>query len=144
MSVRLMILAILALNTACKKENTAIQKSAVELLTQKEWILSGYGFDDNKNGVIDNAEESIRDCEKDNTSLFRTNGTGGQFDNTLSCGNGISEQSFTWKFIKGEKALDFTTGIADILKLDENELIIYHDLTDVNGQFARFMVLYTH
>ena len=52
---------------ACEKEITPTTRSTIQLLTQKEWILTSYGYDENKNGNIDASEENIKDCEKDNS-----------------------------------------------------------------------------
>ncbi|HEX7902296.1 MAG TPA: hypothetical protein VF487_00355 [Chitinophagaceae bacterium] len=140
MYLRFVLIVLLAMQ-ACSKENDIQEKSAAQLLTQQEWILSGYGYDHNTNGVIDVSEESIEDCEKDNTCRFETDGTGKQFDNTLTCGNGLAEQPFTWKLINNESELDFSFGIARILRLDEDKLII---TDNSGGQAIKFITVFRH
>ena len=128
---------------ACEKEITQTIKPAAQLLTQKEWILTSYGYDDNKNGIIDPSEESIKDCEKDNSYSFKQDGSGNIFDNALNCGNGISDHSFNWQFINNETGLDFVFGKTDILLLNENEFIIYHN-TNNGNQVLRFIMRLRH
>ena len=128
---------------ACEKEITQTAKPAAELLTQKEWILSSYGYDENKNGIIDQSEENIKDCEKDNSYAFKEDGSGNIFDNELNCGNGVSDHSFNWQFINNETGLDFVFGKTDILLLNENEFIIYHD-TNYGSQVLRFIMRFRH
>ena len=124
---------------ACEKEITASNRSARELLTEKEWVLASYGYDDNKNGSIDASEESIKDCEKDNNYLFKDNGSGYVYDNILKCGNGVSDHTFNWQFSNGNTELDFVFGRAKILLLNEKELVVYYDTA--NGSDAiRFFV----
>ncbi|HKZ67167.1 MAG TPA: hypothetical protein VJ111_12450 [Chitinophagaceae bacterium] len=108
-----------------------MSESATELLTQKSWTLLSYGYDHNANGLIDASEESIRDCEKDNRYSFAIDGNGLFEDNSLSCGNGIAEMPFTWRLIKDE-TLDFLYAVAKISRLDEVQLIIYHETMDAN------------
>jgi hypothetical protein len=77
-------------------------KSAIALLTQKPWTPVSYGYDDNQDGSIDGFEESITDCEKDDHYGFGIDGSGFFDDKNISCGNGISEMPFTWRFINEE------------------------------------------
>lgn len=129
--------------SACDKEIARqTPPSIVELLTQKEWILTSYGYDDNKNGVIDPSEESARDCEKDNSYLFKPNGTGNVYDNALTCGNGITDHTFNWTFINNETGLDFVFGIANILTLNENDLVVYYEIG--SGDVTKFIMRFRH
>lgn len=138
--LNLILPAILVIPLSYKK--TDDRKSATELMTQKTWTLTSYGYDINANGVIDVSEESIRDCDKDNKYSFNTDGTGLYEDNSLSCGNGISEIPFTWKFLKDETEIDFLTGIVKIVRLAENDLIIYNESTNPNGQSIKFLTIF--
>ena len=137
------LLGTLTFCGGCDKQVTPTIPSATELLTQKEWMLTNYGFDENKNGIIDISEESARDCEKDNRYLFIANGTGQVYDNMLTCGNGVSDHTFNWKFINNETTLDFVVGLTHILKLNKNELIVYHDSNDGN-ESTRFIMYFRH
>ena len=127
----------------CEKEIIPNTKSTTQLLTQKEWILASYGYDENKNGNIDPSEENIKDCEKDNSYIFKQDGSGNIFDNDFNCGNGISDHTFNWQLVNNETGLDFVFGIANILLLTEDEFIIYQD-TNNGNDILRFIMRYRH
>jgi hypothetical protein len=47
---------------SCSKDNVnekPQQKSPAQLLTQKQWLLTRAGFDDNNNGVVDDGLSSL-------------------------------------------------------------------------------------
>jgi len=136
-------ITVIAFCVACEKEIVLNKKSATVLLTQKEWKLVSYGLDENKNGIIDPSEESIKDCEKDNDYDFNNDGTGKVFENTLNCGNGINDHSFNWQFINNETGLDFVHGQVNILALTENDMVVYHETAFGNGTI-RFIMTYKH
>jgi hypothetical protein len=134
------LIVLVFLVTSCSKEETEVVKSRSLLLTEKPWKLAGYGLDENGNKRIDLDEETIEECQKDNTSQFRVDGSGSHYDNAITCGNGITEQPFTWKFIEKETALDFLYTTARIERLTESELIISYD----SGPAARFLTVFHH
>lgn len=142
----LFLLVIVTLTLSCKKENSNSHDpvTASILLTKKTWALASYGYDHNANGLIDASEESIRDCEKDNRYSFNIGGNGLYEDNFLSCGTGISEMSFTWRLINNETRLDFLSAVVQIARLNEEQLIIYHDTMDANGQSLRYIQIFRH
>jgi hypothetical protein len=142
MSIRFSLLGIFA--AGGDKEDMMSIKTSTELLTQKAWKLVSHGYDDNNNKTIDAGEENIGACEKDNTYNFYPGGTGLFEDNALSCGDGVSEHLFRWRFADEEKTLDFVFGAINILKLDENELVLYSDETNANGQIIRHINIYRH
>ena len=141
MILKLVLPVIFIITLSCKKDTE--EKSATQLLTQKTWTLVSYGYDHNANGIIDASEESIRDCDKDNSYTFNTDGTGIVEDNTLSCGNGISEMPFTWKFINRKTSIDFLTDIATILLLNDEQLIISHHVSS-GAQSPRYIETFRH
>lgn len=99
-------------------------RSRMELLVQKEWILAGYGYDKNGNGILEEGEDAILDCEKDNSCIFRRNGIASQFDNYFSCGDGVGEFHFPWRLVNNETAIDFLYSRAEIIRLTDHELVI--------------------
>lgn len=138
------ILAVVFLTfLSCTKKSDE-PGSTTLLLTQKTWILASIGTDHNHNGIIDGHEESIRDCEKDNRYTFYTDGNGLMEDGILECGNGITEMPFTWKLVVNNTAIDFTISVAKILRLTEDELVIYHELSQGNATPLRFMTAFRH
>lgn len=146
MFTRIFLTGLLAILLSFKKENDipGERNSADELLTQKSWILASHGLDDNGNDKIDPSEESIEDCQKDNITHFYPDGTGVFDDNTLSCGNGIDKQPFTWAFTDRETRIDFLNDSARILRLNDHELILYKELVFSNNDTVKFILTYTH
>src|SRR5215510_14229227 len=71
----------------CKKNkaDAPANKSVSQLLTEKPWMISVAGFDDNDNGIIDPSENFVPDCGKDDTFTFNSDGTGSVQDNTTTC-----------------------------------------------------------
>jgi hypothetical protein len=109
-----------------------VKSKPANLLTQQPWVLCGYGYDINYNGKIDEQEESITECEKDNVCIFYANGSGMLSDNKVSCGNGIAEQPFAWKFTDNETTLDIGFEKMRVLRLNENELVVYRHVNRAN------------
>ena len=142
MLLKLPMIALFLLVIRCKAETTIL--SPVELLTRRPWMLSGYGFDENKNGRIDADEESIEPCEKDNLYFFYKNGSGMFMENGLSCATGITELPFAWKLVSNNSALDFQYAVIKILLLSFDSLIIYHDKTIDNNRTLRYILIFTH
>jgi hypothetical protein len=142
MRVTIILAIVVIVVMGCDKEKTdpAPKKTAAELLTQKEWILTGAGFDDNKNGILDDAENTILDCQKDNSFVFYNNGTGSSLDNTLFCGSPVNTD-FTWQFLENAAKLVIQTEQLFILQLDEEKLVLNPDLP---GLSVKFMMQYKH
>lgn len=142
---RILSIAIMIITLSCKKEKDEIKTTTVaELLTQKPWVLTSYGFDVNRNAQIDPAEESIEDCQKDNTWHYYADGTGLFDDNILSCATGIEKQPFTWKLVQGDTTLDFFYASPKILKIHSNEMVLYKELNDVEGKSLKLIFVFRH
>lgn len=104
-----------------------------ELLTQKEWILTATGLDDNNNTVLDDAENNIQDVYKGNNYFFDEEGRGAVYDNFLSC-DGSPSSLFKWKLVNNSM-LEVGTDRYSILRLTENELILSPDITTLKVKF---------
>lgn len=133
------ITTLIAFLTWCEAHKGEVKKSKLELLTQKEWVLITYGYDENGNGIIDPMEEEIRDCERDNSYVFKTDGTGEYYDNFISCGDGIANFQFSWK-LGDRSTLVFSSHTDNIIKLNENQLIIGDD----ERATKRFITVFKH
>ncbi len=135
-----MLPMVLWMITACKKEKQLVVKSPVQLLTEKEWKLFSIGFDDNSNGVIDNNEELIKDCEKDNTIKFVADGRGFFRDNGVACG-GQLENNFNWVYVNNNTEIEIEANFVSIMKLDEKEFIYTPKLEGVS---PKLIIHYRH
>lgn len=127
---------------SCKKEKNAapVTKPAAELLTRQHWILNAAGFDDNANGVLDAAENSIVDCQKDNSYVFHANGTGEANDNAVTCGNPVNTQ-FNWRLLNNDTELEIAMERIFIRQLDNDTLVLQPHLP---GLTVKFMMVYSH
>ena len=108
-----------------------------ELLTQKEWILTATGFDDNNNTALEDAENNIEDSYRGNNYFFDEEGRGAVYDNFLSC-DGSPSNLFNWKLVDNSK-LEVGTDQYSILRLTENELILSPDITSLK---VKFIIVY--
>lgn len=148
MIIRTIAIILFAVLSSCDKEDDitapAPPKSFTELLTQKQWILTSYGQDYNKNNLVDGAEETIRDCEKDNTYSYSLTGQGLYLENLLDCGSGITEMPFHWQWVEDGKVLQIGFSEVQILRLTEDELVIFITIPDVNNEPLNFLFIYKH
>jgi hypothetical protein len=124
---------------SCKKEKTILpdKKPAAELLSQKEWILTGYGFDNNNNDKLDAGENLIQDCQKDNSYRFNVAGIGTSLDNVIRCG-GPAESQFSWRLLRNDTQVEIQSELINILLLDENELVLNP------GLMSKLIMVYRH
>lgn len=129
------VLLMLTVTVACKKNNhTPDKKTLEQLLTSGQWLLTGYGYDNNNNKKLDADETLILPCQADNTIEYLKNGTGVALENQQVCmADPVSE--FEWKFIDNEKAIEISAQRLDIEKLTENELHFVVHLPGVNPAF---------
>jgi len=127
---------------SCKKDRKQPQDlaGATEMLATKPWKLLSYGYDENKDGIVNNNEESIRDCEKDNTAIFNIEGSGMVMENVKICEGHEETSPFKWSLTNNNTELDFQYGIASIVKLSRDSLII----TDTGSGATKLVVKYSH
>lgn len=128
-NISLCAIVCLLLNS-CRKEKYSREpekeKSVVELLTQKKWILTGYGFDDNHNTLIDESENMIQECQKDNSYEFFTGGSGVVKENEQVCSAGNPVNNFQWELGNDNKVLLISFNPAKIARLDESSMVLRH------------------
>jgi len=148
--IKFFVLLITAtvLMPGCKKYNVtapyppamSTNKTPAENLTQKPWRLLSYGFDRNKNGLVDIDEESIRNCEKDNSYTFNKDGSGVVAENAIICDANDPVNQFAWTLTNNDTVLDFYYGKANIIKLDADNLYIASSSTDD----IKLLLIYGH
>ena len=144
-----LLITVIALMPGCKKYNEAApytsammttNKTPTENLTQNPWRLLSYGFDTNKNGRIDIDEESIRDCEKDNSYTFNRDGSGTVAENAVICDANNPVNQFAWTLTNNDTELDFYYGKVSIIKLDADNLYIANS----NTGDVKLLLIYGH
>ena len=142
-----LLITAIALVTGCKKYNVtspypamSANKTPKENLTQKPWRLLSYGFDHNKNGLVDIDEESIRDCQKDNSYTFNKDGSGVVVENAMICDTNVPINQFAWSLTNNDTVLDFYYGRAYIIKLDADNL----DVTSSSTDDIKLLLIFRH
>jgi hypothetical protein len=123
--------------SACRKESLpAISTTRIQLLTEKPWKLTSYGYDRNNNGLIDATEEEITACEQLNEQIYQSGGTGLAIS---TCG-GTTVNHFQWSLINNETQLDYLYGIVAIKTLTKDVML----LTVPNNIPPVMMYVYKH
>ena len=142
-----LLITAIVLVTGCKKYNItspypamSANRTPKENLTQKPWRLLSYGFDHNKNGLVDIDEESIRDCQKDNSYTFNKNGSGVVAENAMICNTNDPLNQFAWTLTNNDTVLDFYYGKAYIIKLDADNL----DITSSSTDDIKLLLIFGH
>lgn len=111
---------------ACKKDDNN-SKQPVTLLTQKAWKPVFVGFDHNNDGVLneDFSENSLAECQLDDTYVFATNGTFMIYGNANTNGCGSDGGPYNWKLAANGVDLDYSGEQAKIVTLNETTLKFY-------------------
>ena len=142
-----LLITAIVLVTGCKKYNItspypamSANRTPKENLTQKPWRLLSYGFDHNKNGLVDIDEESIRDCQKDNSYTFNKDGSGVVVENAMICDTNVPINQFAWSLTNNDTVLDFYYGKAYIIKLDTDNL----DITSSSTDDIKLLLIFRH
>lgn len=133
---------LVCLVASCKKdkqEGTSLPSPA-DLLTRETWILTGHGFDDNNNHILDPGENVIQDCQKDNTYIFNSNGRGIYADNALVCGQNMNND-FSWELKNENKELEIDFEPLFVLRLNEEELVLN---PVIPGLAVNYLLTYKH
>jgi hypothetical protein len=125
MFLTLLTIAMLA---GCEEEHLHGSLTTKQLLTQHEWVLAGHGFDDNKNGLLDEEENLIQECQTDNSYIFHVDGTGLILDNELLCGTPDTFQ-FNWKLSESGKKIEINHEALSIILLNKDKLILAPQLS---------------
>lgn len=142
MVLKYLLVPLLLLNASQQPKPSRLLLPVEELLINKKWTLSSYGFDENGNSRIDMMEERIEECERDDTYEFYSDGTGVMRDNSFSCCSGIDEQTFQWQLINKGGGMIVSSGSISIIRLTTNELVTQKKLTYVKGQVMSLITIY--
>lgn len=127
---------------SCKKGASQHSPSpdSAAILTESPWKLLSYGYDSNMNGLIDDNEETIKNCEEDNTYVFYTGGSGIVSENEIVCDGNEQSTGFNWALKTNNTELDFIDGTAFIVKLTKESFII----TNSEAEPVRLLFIYGH
>ena len=132
--LKLIIISIFStiICVSCKKETDVLNQNTA-LLIDKSWKFEIYGLDENNNGIIEEAENNMLDCEADDVYTFYANGGGVFKGGTIPCSMGETPViNFNWRFENNSTELAIFAAPEKINLLDENILEVYY--MDVNSQ----------
>ena len=129
---------------SCSKEDDTIERNTV-LLIQNSWQFERYGLDENNNGVIEDTENGILDCEADDIFTFNANGTGIFAGGTIPCSIGEPATiNFNWSFSNKGTELAVFAAPEKISQLDENILEVYYIDLNSQGQPVKYIRRFRH
>lgn len=142
-SIRIGVLSSIIFVSCSKQVNTS--KSQTELLTQKSWKFEVYGLDENNNGIIEQSENGMLECETDDVYTFNANGTGVYAGGALQCSAGEPPTiDFGWTFSNNGTELAIFAAPEKINKLDENVLEVFYIDQNSQGQPVKYIRRFQH
>jgi hypothetical protein len=129
---------------SCSKENDPIDRNTA-LLIQSSWKFEMHGLDENNNGVIEGAENSMLACEADDIFTFNANGTGVFAGGTEPCSMGEPATiNFNWSLSNNGTELAIFAAPEKINKLDENILEVYYMEMNSQDQPVKYIRRFKH
>ncbi len=129
---------------SCNKQNDFINHQTA-LLIHKSWKFEMYGLDENNNGVIEETENLMLNCEADDTYTFFANGRGFYEGGTVPCSQGETPIiNFTWRFENNATELAVFAAPEKINQLDENILEVYYMDVNFQGQLVKYIRRFRH
>ena len=142
MILRLLIVSSLVFFFSCQKSDGIVipDKTVTDLLTQQQWLIEVAGFDDNLNGIVDGAENTLTDCQQDNIYIFSEGGNGAIQEGGIDC-NPTSALLFTWTLQNGDKEILINDHRYFIVRVTEDELLLR---AEVPAGTADFLLRYSH
>lgn len=124
---QLLVLAIISLSIfACNKDEDVLSTtSKTEMLVSNTWKISKMKVAQNNATLTDIYDIFYKDCEKDDTYKFYTDGSYMLFVGTEKCDTDELDQSGTWRFSGTQTRLIMNEGVEEeIVRLTETELVI--------------------
>ena len=143
---RLSILGLFAAITfaSCSKNDNSLSQKII-LLSDKGWKFEMYGLDENNNGVIDETENALQNCEVDDVFSFNVNGTGTLDHGATQCSQGEPVvTNFNWSFSNGETELAIFGAPEKISVLNDTILEVYYMDQNLQGQPVKYIRRFHH
>jgi hypothetical protein len=126
--------------TSCKKEDPIKPKTKTELLCSSPWKIYEQtinpGIKIVGGATITDVFAQLDPCDKDDLTLYKSNGSGIYDDGPMKCDPlDLQTSTFTWTFNLDETKLIEDTDSYDIVQLDEKvlKLSIIIDGEDIGG-----------
>ena len=149
-----LLLAGFAFVSCNKGEDSKSGPTKTDLITKAAWKFEHAALDMNKDGQIDTDLPAgyVKACEKDNTLLFKKDGSGVADEGPSKCDQGDPQSTnFNWSFENGEQNLVFQQSIfttidgnVKILTLNDTRLELMKEVAIAPGQNVNVIVRFKH
>ncbi|HEY4060392.1 MAG TPA: lipocalin family protein [Puia sp.] len=140
-------LTIIALSAGLSVAGCSAKSSSphdMELLTGNPWRYESAGFDSDDDNSFDALDPTIAGCEKDNTIIFRKDGTGYSGQGLVKCKiAGPDSLPFMWSFQNNDSTIYFQDQYYKVKILSPSRFEIYADqkLGRIN---TRYTIVFKH
>jgi hypothetical protein len=116
----------------------------VKLLTHAPWKYEKAGFGSEDNGVFDALDPRIAGCEKDNSVIFRMDGSGTLQEGAIKCKLSDPDSlPFMWSFQNNDSTIYFQDQYYKVQVLNDDRLVIYAD-QNLGGVTTRYTIVFRH
>jgi hypothetical protein len=140
--IPLLLLPASLLVAGCDKKSSSGQD--IDLLTQTPWKYEKAGFDSDQDGVFDALDPRIAGCEKDDTVIFKPDGSGLLTEGPIKCSQmEPSSLPFMWSFQNNDSTLYFQDQYFVVKTLSRQKLEIYSD-QNLGGVNTRYIIIFKH
>jgi hypothetical protein len=147
MSRMLSKLTILTLSTTLSLAGCGSRSASshdVELLTGTPWKYEKAGFDSDEDGIFDALDPTIAGGDKDNTIIFRTDGTGSLVEARIKDRSSEAKSlPFMWSFQNNDSTIYFQDQYYKVQALTNKRLEIYAD-QKLGGIRTRYIIILKH
>ena len=129
---------------SCSKGDNPVSRNTI-LLIENDWKFEFYGLDENNNGLIDESENAMQECEADDILIFNVGGSGLLNRGITICSQGETTTSnFSWNFYNNETELAIFASPEKISILNENTLEVYYMDQNLQGQSVKYIRRFRH
>ena len=140
LSILIVVLALAACGKSTSNNNNT--NTNVVLLTKATWKFDTAGVDLNRDGIIDQADETLESCFKDNTYIFKTDSTVFVDEGPTKCDGGDPQTAtYPWTITGSNPAIlksSVNPILAEGLKvrtLTDTKLTVYKDTAVLGVSF---------
>jgi hypothetical protein len=124
--------------------NRSTSSHDVELLTGTPWKYEKAGFDSDEDGIFDALDPTIAGGDKDNTIIFRTDGTGSLVEARIKDKSSEAKSlPFMWSFQNNDSTIYFQDQYYKVQALTNKRLEIYAD-QKLGGIRTRYIIILRH
>lgn len=128
--------------TGCNKNHSSGRN--IDMLTQTTWKYEKAGFDSDNDGIFDALDPRIAGCERDNTIVFREDGTGSLQEGAIKCKPSDPDSlPFVWSLQDNDSTIYFQDQYYKIRELTDSRLEIYAD-QNLGGVNTRYIIVLKH